>query len=239
MVTFIDYPITVLVPIDPALAIEYHTRPGQQATNGMQRSRGMSGAQWKMRFNFLIHDEATARAARGFLWKMEADSQLVRIRMPDRYGIDGPFALATEDARALYPDGVPFATDAMYETDVGHAYPTLDAIVAADADASAREITATAENEIPGGCAISIGEGDMSFCYGIAGAWFEDGVNTLRLSPVLRRPVTAGDTISLAPIFIGTCITDSPGYEAMRVGLYGEHTLEFVEDLTRLVESVD
>lgn len=235
MTVALDFPIGVLPPIDPQLAISYNTRPGHQATNGMRRSIGMSGAQWKMKFSFLVHDVATARAARGFFWNMEADSALVRIRTPDLYGIDGPFSLATREARKAYPLGIPFATDAMYSTGVGHAYPTLEATLAIDAARLSREIYVTADEELPGGCAISINE----FCYGIAGSWTEDGVNRIRLSPVLRQPCVADDVISLAPVFVGVCQTDTPGYESMRAGVYGNHDIEFVEDLTRLVESVD
>ena len=67
----------------------------------------------------------------------------------------------------------------------------------------------------------------------------DDGRNRIRLSPPLRQSLVSGQIISLAPIFVGHCVTDMPGFEALEHGLYGEHTLEFVEDLTRLVESVD
>ncbi|MER9768867.1 hypothetical protein NKJ09_22705 [Mesorhizobium sp. M0189] len=236
MTVMLDFPISVLPPMDPSLAISYNTRPGREATNGMRRSMGMSGAQWKMKFSFLVHDTATVRAARAFFWNMDADSSLVRIRLPDLYGIDGPFSLATRAARQAYPLGIPFATDALYATGVGHEYPTLEATFAANADLDAREIYVTAEQELPAGCAISINE----FCYGIGGSWTEDdGSNRIRLSPILRQACAIGDVISLAPVFVGTCQTDSPGYETLRAGVYGTHELEFVEDLTRLVESVD
>jgi hypothetical protein len=231
----VDFPVNVLVPMDASVATVHNTRPGQQATNGMRRSLGMSGAAFKMKFNFMVHDEATVRAARGFFWNMEGDSQLVRIRMPDRYGLDGPFANATEATRALYPKGIPFATDALYATGVGHAVPTLETTVVEAAALNSREIKVTLLNDTIGGCAISIDE----FCYGIAGSWVEDGVNRLRLSPVLRKPISAGDVISMAPVFVGFCVSDTPGYDSMRAGHYGTHEIEFVEDLTRLVEDVD
>ncbi|MBP1842013.1 hypothetical protein J2046_000257 [Rhizobium petrolearium] len=235
MAVLLEFPVTALKVRNPAIAPAYNTRPGHEATNGMRRSTGMSGAQWKMKFDVLVHDEASVRTMRAFLFQMEADSSLVRIRMPDRYGIDGPFSLATQSVRDQYPDGIPFATDAMYATGVGHAVPTLETYFSADADLGAREVYVTETGEIPAGCAISIDE----FCYGIGGSWIEDGQQRLRLSPVLRKPASAGATISLAPVFVGFCVTDSPGYEALVQGWYGEHTLEFIEDLTRLVESVD
>lgn len=230
-----DFPVRSLKIRNPSVAPIHNTRGGQEATNGMRRSLGMSGAQWRMRFDVLVHDEASVRTLRAFLFQMEADSTLVRIAMPDRYGIDGPFALATEASRMAYPTGIPFATDVMYSTGVGHAVPTLEATLLADASLNDREIFVSADGELPAGCAISINE----FCYGIAGSWTDsDGRNRVRLSPVLRQDLAAGQMISLAPIFVGHCVTNSPGYEAMVHGYYGEHSLEFVEDLTRLVEVV-
>lgn len=236
MVMLLDFPVSSLKIRTPFVAPVYNTQGNQEATNGMRRALGMSGAQWRMRFDVLVHDEASVRTIRAFLFNMEGNSQLVRIAMPDRYTIDGPFALATEASRRAYPDGIPFATDAMYATGVGHAVPTLDAVLLADASVNDREIFVSAEDELPAGCAISINE----FCYGIAGSWTEtDGRNRIKLSPVLRHDLVAGQVISLAPLFVGSCVMDSPGYEALVQGYYGEHSLEFVEDLTRLVESVD
>lgn len=236
MTVLLDFPVRSLKIRNPAVALIHNTQGSQEATNGMRRSLGMAGAQWRMRFDVLVHDEASVRTLRAFLFNMEGNSQLVRIAMPDRYGIDGPFALATAASRLAYPNGIPFATDVMYSTGVGHAVPTLDAVLLAGASVSDREIFVSAADELPAGCAISINE----FCYGIAGSWTDtDGRNRIKLSPVLRQDLAAGQVISLAPQFVGVCVTDSPGYEAMVHGYYGEHSLEFVEDLTRLVEAVD
>lgn len=236
MTVMLDYPMQVLAPSDVSLAIGYNSRPGQQATNGMQRSVGISSGQFRLTMTVNIYNEQRAKAARGFFWNMEADTQLVRIRLPDLYGIDGPFSLATAATRKANPKGIPFATDAMFSAGVGHAIPTLEATFARAASTGDREIYLTAEQELPGGCAISIDE----FCHGIAGSWTEDdGSNRIKLSPVLRKAASVGDVVSLAPIFIGFCATENPGYETMSLGQYGTHTLEFVEDLTRLVESTD
>ncbi|TWG90314.1 hypothetical protein L598_000700000700 [Mesorhizobium sp. J18] len=235
MTSMVDFPVKAVPITDVSLAIGYNTRPGHEATNGMRRSIGVSGAQFRLRFTVHVHSNHAVRAVRGFVWNMEADSALVRIRIPDLYGIDGPFALATKAHRDQYPQGIPFATDALYATGIGHAYPTLETTVTEPADLNAREIKVALLDETIGGCAISIDE----FCYGIAGSWVEGDTNRLRLSPTLRKPIASGATVSLAPIFVGFCITDNPGYEALHAGMYGDHTLEFVEDLTRLVESVD
>lgn len=233
MTVYTEFPVHVLTPSNVSLAPTYNTRPGQEATNGMRRSTGLSGAQWRMRFDVAVVDQEDVRAMRGFLFNLEGDSSLVRIRMVDLYGIDGPFTPAGIASRLLHPDGIPFATDALYATGAGHAVPTLEATFAVAAALNAREIHATVDAELPGGCAISID----GFCYGIAGSWTEsDGSNRLKLSPPLRKAAAAGDTISLAPVFIGSCVTDAPGYEALTRGIYGVHMLEFVEDLTRLVE---
>lgn len=235
MVDIIDFPSQSVIIQNPAVAPTYNTRPGHEATNGMRRSLGMSGAQWRMKFDVLVHDEASVRAMRGFFFQMEADSRLVRIALPDRYTIDGPYASASEAARMQYPDGIPFATGAMYATGVGHAVPTREAKFRVAAALNQRTIDVTAESELPAGCAVSID----GFCYGIAGVWMEGGRQSLRLSPPLRRAAPADLVISLAPVFVGFCITDNPGYEALVAGYYGTHSLEFVEDLTRLVEDVD
>lgn len=233
MTVYCEFPVQVLTPSNVSLAPAYNTRPGQQATNGMRRATGLSGVQWRMRFDVTVVDEQDVRAMRGFLFNLEGDRNLVRIRMVDLYGIDGPFTALGRFNRHAYRDGIPFATDALYATGVGHAVPTLEASFASAAALNDREIYATVQSELPGGCAISIDE----YCYGIAGSWTEDdGSNRLKLSPPLRKAASAGDTISLAPIFIGSCVTDTPGFEALTKGIYGVHTLEFVEDLTRLVE---
>lgn len=235
MTITLDFPVNAIPITDVSLGIGYNTRPGHEATNGMRRSLGMSSAQFKMQFTVHVHDEQTVRAIRGFLWNMEADSALVRIRTPDLYGLDGPFSLATKPVRQANLLGIPFATDALYATDVGHAVPTLETTATAAAALNSREINVALLDEAIGGCAISIDE----FCYGVAGSWVEAGVNRLRLSPGLRKPIATGDVISLAPVFVGFCVTDDPGYEALTAGIYGTHTLEFVEDLTRLVEDID
>lgn len=235
MAVMLDFPVKAVPITEPSIAPVYNSRPGQEATNGMRRSGGMSGAQWKLRFTVAVNTEQQARTMRGFFFNMEADTQLVRIRMPDVYGIDGPFAAATRAVRLANPIGIPFATDAMYETGVGHAVPTLETYFEDAALLNSREIYVTSDEEIPGGCAISIDD----FCYGIAGSWIEAGQQRLKLSPVLRKPAAAGDMISLAPIFVGTCVTENPGYDALSHGRFGSHTLEFVEDLTRLRGDVD
>lgn len=235
MIDIIEFPVTAVPIVDPFIAPAYNTRPRQEATNGMQRSRGMSGAQWKMQFTVSVTNEQQARTMRAFFFNMEADSQLVRIRMPDVYGIDGPFAAATRSVRAAHPLGIPFATDVMFSTDVGYAVPTLDTSFRRQAAVNDRIIHVRETNEIPGGCAISIDD----FCYGVAGSWIEGGQQRLKISPVLRKPAAANAMISLAPIFVGTCITQNAGYDALSHGRFGSHTLEFVEDLTRLVEDVD
>ncbi|MET3579860.1 hypothetical protein ABID19_002891 [Mesorhizobium robiniae] len=44
---------------------------------------------------------------------------------------------------------------------------------------------------------------------------------------------------SQAPVFVGYCTTAIPGSEERHLAKRGAVTLEFVEDLARLVESVD
>jgi hypothetical protein len=230
----IDFPLCALPPNTVTLAQDFNTRPGHEATNGMRRSVGYSGAQFRLSLGgIVLNDMQRNRAMRGFLANMEADSQLVRIRIPDLYGLDGPWSMATKATRNAYTQGIPFATNALYATGVGHAVPTLETTVVEAADG--REIKVALLDETIGGCAISIDE----FCYEIAGSWVEDGVNRLRLSPPLRKPVEAGDVISLAPVFVGFCVTDKPGYEPLRRAKDGTVSLEFVEDLTRLVETID
>ncbi|MER8827236.1 hypothetical protein NKH73_14200 [Mesorhizobium sp. M0938] len=237
MTVTVDYPLCVLTPRSVSLTVDYNTRPGQQATNGMRRSTGMSGAQFRLTLkDIYINSIAKVRTMRGFLANMEADSQLVRIRLPDLYGIDGPWSIATKATRQAYPLGIPFATDALYATGVGHAVPTLEATLSEPAALNDRDIYVAADGELPGGCAISINE----FCYMIAGSWMEpDGSNRLKLSPVLRQAASVGAIVSLAPVFVGYCTTAIPGSEELQYAKRGSVTLEFVEDLTRLVESVD
>lgn len=236
MSDIIDFPLTAVRVRQPSIALIPNTRQGQEATNGMQRSQGISGSQFRVRFDVFVYDEASVRTMRAFFFGMEGDSRLVRLNMPDIYGIDGPMADGTLASREAYPDGIPFATDVMYATGVGHAVPTLDAALVGSAPLNAREIYVNGDGELPAGCAISINE----FCYGISGSWTDaDGRNRIRISPVLRQAASSGTTISLAPVFVGHCVTSSPGYEALANGRYGEHSLEFVEDLTRLVGDVD
>jgi hypothetical protein len=235
MIDIIDFPASSLKIRNPAVAPFYLTRPKHEATNGMQRSPGVAGAQWRLKFDVLVHDEASVRTLRAFFFNMEADSSLVRIAIPDRYGIDGPYTDTARNARLQYPNGIPFATGAMYETGVGHAIPTRETTFSAAAALNARTIYVSEDDPLPAGCAVSID----GFVYGIAGAWVESGQQRLKISPVLRKAASTGSVISLAPKFVGSCITSGPGYEAMVNGYYGEFSLEFVEDLTRLVEDVD
>lgn len=234
----IDYPLSVLVPTSVGFAPDYNSRPGHQATNGMFRSLGMSGSQFRLMLSDIPvrGNIDKARTLRALVASMESDRNLVRIKLPDLYGLDGPWSIATVSGRKSYKNGVPFATDALYSTGVGHAVPTLEARFSAAAGINSRDVYVTAPEELPAGCVISIDE----FCYLISGSWTDiDGRNRLRLSPPLRTAKAAGAVISLAPIFVGYCVTDRPGYEQMRGGRSGTFSLEFVEDLTRLVGDVD
>lgn len=235
MADYVDFPLTALRIRDPAIAPFVSSQPGQQATNGMQRSVGVTGVRFKLSFDVFVYDRDSVRTMRAFLAQMEGDTRLVRLQMPDLYAMDGPMALDTVASREAWPLGIPFATDVLFDTDVGHAVPTLDAFLAADASLNDRNIYATDAVELSAGCAVSIND----FCYTIAGVWPDPLGQKLRISPVLRKAASAGDAISLAPVFVGHCITDTPGYEKLSMGIYGTHTLEFIEDLTRLVEDID
>jgi hypothetical protein len=236
MVDLIDFPVTVLKLRSPAFTLAHATRPGQQATNGMRRSLGISGTAMRLSFTVFIGDVNDARAFRAFIMQMEADTQLVRIPLPDPYAIDGPFALATGAVRAEWPLGVPFETGAFYETGVGHAVPTLQAELSRAGGHHDRFIYVTATEDIPAGVYVSID----GFIYGIAGAWPSEGLGQkLRLSPVLRKAAAAGTVVDLAPVFVGFCTTELPGSEALDMGEWGEYSLSFTEDQTRLVETID
>lgn len=235
MAVYVEFPLAAVKITDVGLAPLYNTQPGKEATNGMRRSSGMAGVPFRLKFTAHVWDVQTERAMRGFFFNMEGDHALVRIRIPDVTAIDGPFASATKEVRDNNRLGIPFETGATYATGVGHALPTLETVLTAAATMPTREVYVASDTELPGGCAISINE----FCYGIAGSWLEDGVNRLKLSPPLRQDLAAGDVVSLAPVFVGTCVTDSPGYQELVKGRFGEHTLEFIEDLTRLVEDID
>lgn len=231
----VNFPLGVLTPADVAVTIEHKTRPGQQATNGMCRSVGYSAGQFRLRLDGIpIYGMDKIRAWRAFVANIEADRQLVRIRVPDLYGIDGPFALATRAAREAWPDGIPFATDQTFSHGLGFAVPTLETAFAQDAALGAREIYVSSP-DIAAGCVISIAE----FCYAASGVWSEADTHRVRLSPPLRKAAAAGDAIALAPVFVGTCASELPGYDPLRYGRFAHVSLEFVEDLTRLAEEVD
>lgn len=236
MSVLLDFPLKTLRPGSIALFPDYNTRPGHEATNGMRRSLGMSGSQFRLVLgDIVMHNRVDRiRTLRALIANLESDRCLIRIRIPDLHGIDGPWSVATKAGRLANPDGIPFATDVMYATGVGHAVPTLEAYFAASATMGETDVYLSGVTDLPAGCAISIDE----FCYMIAGSWTEDGLNRIKLSPPLRKAAGAGDVVSLAPIFVGHCVTSAPGYEALRFGKFGSHSLEFVEDLTRLVEVV-
>lgn len=235
MAIYVDFPVRAVPILNPAIALSYYNRPGHQATNGMRRSLGRSGAAFRLAFTVRVTNQQQARAIRAFCYNIEADLNLARIKFPDVYAIDGAFAQDTRNVRNAHPIGIPFSTGAPYSTGVGHAIPTMETKFRTSADLNDRFVEVTETAEIPAGCAITIG----GFCYGIAGSWVESGLQRLKLSPPLRKPEVAGGTINLAPIFVGVCVTETPGFEALESGRWGDHQLEFVEDLTRLVEDVD
>jgi len=235
MPTYVDFPVKSVPILNPAIALTHYNRPGQEATNGMRRSVGRSGAAFRLAFTVRVTNQQQARAIRGFLFNLEGDLNLARIKFPDVYAIDGAFAQDTRAVRQALPIGIPFSTGAPYATGVGHAIPTLDTTFQSGASLNDRIVYVTETAEIPAGCAITID----AFCYGIAGSWIEGGQQRLKLSPPLRKAAATGGMISLAPVFVGACVTETPGFEALEMGRWGDHQLEFVEDLTRLVESVD
>lgn len=235
MVDAVDFPVNVLKLRQPSFTIGHNSRPGQQATNGMRRSVGISGSAMRLSFTVFIDSVDAARAFRGFILQMEADTRLVRIALPDPYGIDGPFALETAAARAAWPDGVPFANEEFYSSGYGHAVPTKTTELNRSAALNQREIVVTQTAPMPAGVYISIED----FVYGVAGTWPSAGEGQrVRLSPPLRKATPIGTVVDLAPTFIGFCTTELPGSEALELGLWGEHSLSFTEDLTRLVETV-
>lgn len=235
MVDAVDFPVQTLKLRAPSFTIGHNSRPGQQATNGMRRSVGISGSAMRLSFTVFIDSVDAARAFRGFIMQMEADTRLVRIALPDPYGLDGPFALETASARAAWPDGVPYGNDEPHSSGYGHAVPTRTTQMTRSADVNDREIYIERVAAVQAGVYISIDD----FIYGVAGAWSAGlGEQRLRLSPVLRKAEPYATVVDLAPTFIGFCTTELPGSEALEMGLWGEHSLSFTEDLTRLVEAV-
>lgn len=237
MTVLLEYPLRVLTPSNVGVVPLYRNRSAHDATNGMRRSLGFSGAAFKLVMDGIriSHDLDKVRTLRALIANLEGDRNLIRIRIPDLYGLDGPWAMATKAARKAWPDGVPFASDAMYATGVGHAVPTLEVATISSVMATENEIFVASSQELPAGVVISIDE----FCYMIAGSWFEDGINRLKLSPGLRKDAPAGTVVSLAPVFVGVCTTDVPGDGVLRNAKHGTFTLEFEEDLTRLAEDFD
>lgn len=231
----VDFPLGVLTPADVAVTLEHKTRPGHQATNGMRRSVGYSAGQFRLRLDGIpIYWPDRVRAWRAFVANIEADRRLVRIRVPDLYGIDGPFALATRTDREAWPDGIPFATGARFSNGRGFSVPTLETTLAEPALLGARDIYVTTP-DVAAGCVISIAE----FCYLVAGTWSAAGAHRVKISPPLRKAAGAGDVIALAPMFVGTFDSELPGFEALQHGRFARVSLEFVEDLTRLVGDID
>ncbi|NGO50422.1 hypothetical protein [Allomesorhizobium camelthorni] len=225
----VDWPIHALPPGDVAIATDYLNRPDQEATNGMARTIGQSGARFRVSLIDLpVYDAATVRTLRALLGLAEGRTNLIRFRLPDLYGIDGPFSQATADLHAQYPDGVPFSTGVLFSTGVGFKVADLKGTIGVAAALNARELyLGEAAPQELGGSYVSI----QDFCYTVTGSWSED--NRIKISPVLRRAITAGTLIQYAPRFVGRMVTDSPGYEALKQGMFGLHTVEFVEDLTR------
>jgi hypothetical protein len=228
-----DWPFCSLTPLHVAIYPEYSTRPDQDATNGMRRSPGLTSGTFRLKLiDVTVEDEAGFRTLMAMLGLMEGNSNLVRLNVPDLYSLDGRFAKATRAQRALYPEGVPFASDVLFDDGVGFEYSYLTAEFTADAAIGAREIYIEAEGTVPGGVLISIDE----FVYVVTGSWEEDGVQRLKISPTLRKAALTGDEVSLAPVFVGFCVTQNPGNEPRERWKRGTYTFEFVEDLTRLVD---
>lgn len=225
----VDLPIHVLAPADVAVAPDYMTRPDQDATNGMSRTVGLTGARFKITLiDIPVLDVSKARMMRSLFGRIKGKTNLVRFKIPDRYGIDGPFADNTQAIRDLYPIGVPFSTGAYFSTGVGFSVATLKQKIGTAA--ALNEPTLYLDGPGPvglGGCYVSIEE----FCYTVNGSWSED--NRIEISPGLRRAIAVDTEINYSPTFVGRMVTDSPGYEALRNGRFGSHTLEFIEDLTR------
>jgi hypothetical protein len=233
MTTIPDWPFCSLTPLHVAIYPEYSTRPDQDATNGMRRSPGLTSGTFRLKLiDVTVQDEAGFRTLMAMLGLMEGNSNLVRLNVPDLYSLDGRFAKATRAQRALYPEGVPFASDVLFDDGVGFEYAYLTAEFTADAAIGAREIYIEAEGTVPGGVLISIDE----FVYVVTGSWEEDGVQRLKISPPLRKAALTGDEVSLAPVFVGFCVTQNPGNEPRERWKRGTYTFEFVEDLTRLVD---
>lgn len=229
-----DWPFCSLTPMHVAIYPEYSTRPDQDATNGMRRSPGLTSGTFRLKLvDVTVQDEAGFRTLMAMLGLMEGNSNLVRINVPDLYSLDGRFAKATRAQRALYPDGVPFASDVLFDDDVGFEYAYLKVELTANAAIGAREIYVEDDVTIPGGVLISIDE----FVYIVTGSWPADGgAQRLKISPPLRKAAANGGEVSLAPVFVGFCVTQNPGNETRERWKRGTYTFEFVEDLTRLVD---
>lgn len=223
----VDWPIEHLPPAHPWIAPDYLTRPDQEATNGMARSIGQTGTRFKVTLEGIpVFDTATMRMFRSLLGEIEGRTNLVRFRLPDLYGLDGPFSLETKALRAQYPNGVPFSTGAFFLTGVGFKVSDRKGKISEAAALNARELMLDSVPAGIGGCYVSIED----LCYTVTRRLEGDSV---RISPVLRRAVEADTVIDYAPRFVGRLVTDSPGYVALKNGRMGRHTLEFVEDLTR------
>jgi hypothetical protein len=174
--------------------------------------------------------------------QMEGDSTLVRIRVSDFFGLDGITSDADRTRLALYPNGVPFASDVMFSGGVGFAPSFLSGFLASSATLNARTIYIEHDGELPGGTLISIphetvNHGVQHFVYTMRRCWDEGGgINRVEISPPLRKATAAGAEIEYAAIFVGVCVTEDPDFQSMKYGRFGQFSLEFIEDLTRLVD---
>jgi hypothetical protein len=230
----IDWPIAVLAPRDVALTKRYLTRPDQEATNGMSRSVGLTGVKMRVRLiDVPVMDASHMRGARAMIGLMEGNSNLVRFNLPDFYGLDGPFAQETLAGRLAWPLGVPFEQGGTFLGGAGFAVPFRTGTLVSAAALNAREIIIYENPSIDGGVYISVEDA----IYTVTGS-FNDGVpgvNRLTISPPLRRAVSQSVPVKYAAVFVGKCVTDSAGFEALEAGRFGLYSFEFLEDLTRFV----
>lgn len=243
MTDIVDWPTALLPPQECRMAMGYNTQPGRDATNGMRRGRGHAGA--KMRLHLIdiaVRDREQVRLVRALAAQMEGDSTLVRMRLPNWQGIDGPFSRPWRERRLEHPVGVPFSSGVYFSSGVGFDTTWLTGSLVEDAAINARTVHIAHDGHLPAGCVISIDHAvagrdePQPLDYVLRRCWDEGGgVHRAELSPPLRVAAAAGTHVDFAPVFVGVCVTDTPGFDALRYGRFGTVTLEFVEDLTRLI----
>lgn len=228
MAEVIDWPLCTLTPVEIALDHAWHSRDGGAGLNGVTQVVSPLSSLWEMSLSFSLFRATRIRSYRAIKMRLMGRTNHVRFPLFD------PYRVRFGDAGWPEPPGIPFGDGSFFDDGTGFAGPDVSTTVSLAGSLGDDEVrfnVSSINDALSGGQFFSIDD----FLYLVVGLGDKVGNNrTFRILPPLRADIAVGDIVKVGrPTLRCRLVDDRSGAVNMRLGKFGEPTMEFVEVLER------